>query len=838
MMPFTLPFSDPVLIFGTVMVIILLAPIAARKGALPEIIGLIFAGIAVGPHGLGLLERGESIELLGKVGLLYIMFLAGLEIDLHQVRKNRSHTLIFGLITFLIPLIMGTFLGYAVFGMTIPVSVLLASMFSSHTLLTFPAAGKLGLTKNRSVTTAVGGTIITDTLALIVLAVIVGTSRGEITLFFWVKLFSLMVIYMAATLFFLPKIGRWVFNRTGSDEEQEYVFVMALTFGVSYLAHLAGLEPIIGAFLAGLSLNSLIPERSILMTRIHFIGNAIFIPFFLVSVGMLVNFRLLVSGIDVWIVIGGMTAVALASKYFAARISSWILRYRSSEAHLVYGLSVNQAAATLAAVLVGYNIGLFNTAVITGTIMMIAVTSLVGSIVTQKAGRKVALEEEKAEYDETAAPHRILIPLEGRKGAKELLDLSILLRKEGSREPVYPLRVSCESMQIEKDIADAEKILAHSVVRAMSANIPVTPLTLVDLNEASGIIRAARDNRISLISFLWDGKQKAGSRAFGHTLDEVIDRTHQMVLINKLSYPAGVSKRVIVLIPPFGHRQPGFENAIGLVKNLSSQIGSDMKVLASSEVLEASRGFITAMEPKVPLDFDAVPVWKRVCEQLEQIVREGDWILLLSSRKGDISWQPIMERLPSNIVESVPSNNFSAVYPPSRRWDSNLAAETITVKHRLISGFTPERCVFNMDASTVLEAVTILLSKYFGKSTANTKTISSILHTISQEEPVELAKDVILLHTHLPLVTEPLIFMGVNSRALDVPLATEAPHVIIILLDPLDQDPAVHLKNLADIARLIRIPQMVSDLRKVRNYDSFIRIVEQRIDEGNTGFSG
>jgi len=340
---FDRPFQDPVLVFGTVMVLILVAPALARKLRLPEIVGLIFAGIIVGPFALGLLERDASIELLGKVGLLYIMFLAGLEIDLHQVKSNRSHTIIFGLITFAIPLAMGTALGYWVFGMTIPVAILLASMFSSHTLLTFPAVTKLGLAKTRSVTTAVGGTIITDTLALLVLAVVVSSSGGDLDAWFWVRLFGLMAVYLAATLILVPLIGRIFFRRMGTDENIEFVFVMALVFVISFLAHLAGLEPIIGAFLAGLTLNRLIPEKSLLMSRIHFTGDAIFIPFFLLSVGMLVDVRLLFAGASVWIVIAGMGVTALVSKWIAARLSSITLRYTRTEAGLLYGMTTRSS---------------------------------------------------------------------------------------------------------------------------------------------------------------------------------------------------------------------------------------------------------------------------------------------------------------------------------------------------------------------------------------------------------------------------------------------------------------------------------------------------------------
>ncbi|TVQ24859.1 MAG: cation:proton antiporter, partial [Spirochaetaceae bacterium] len=730
------PFTDPVLVFATVMLLILVAPALARKARLPEIIGLIVAGMVVGPYGFGLLARDQSIELLGKVGLLYIMFLAGLEIDLNEVRRNRSHTLIFGMITFTIPLTMGTALGYWVFGMTVPVAILLASMFSSHTLVTFPAVGKLGLTKARSVTTAVGGTIITDTLALLVLAVIVSSSRGDLDPLFWIRLFSLMIVYMLATLFLIPRIGRWFFRRLGTDENVEFVFVMTLTFVTGFLAHLAGLEPIIGAFLAGLTLNSLIPEKSRLMGRIHFSGDAIFIPFFLISVGMLVNLRLLIADVDVWIVIGGMVSIALLSKWMAAHVSGWILKYRRSESRLVYGLSVNQAAATLAAVLIGYDIGLFDDAVITGTIMMIAVTCLAGSVITQRAGRALALEVEHADFDSSTAPNRILVPLSARQGAKELLDVAILLRSPGDHEPLYPLRVVSDGPGVERELADAEKVLAHTVVRAMSAGATVTPLTAVDINVAGGIIRSVRDNRISLVVCGWAPGATRRTHAFGRTIDRVIDQTRQMLLINRLAEPVGSAKRILLCLPPLAERQVGFERLVHTVKTLANEASTALLIVATAETIAQIEGFVRGLRPNVPLVFTAIPVWKELSSHLAPLHKGGDWIVLATARKGEIAWQPTLERLPFRLASEFSRLNVSIVVPSTEPWDAVEVAEAITSPTRIVSGFARERSMFDVKARDTREAVTRMVTSYFGRKSVNADATAQILHRIAQEEPV------------------------------------------------------------------------------------------------------
>ncbi len=309
----SLPLSNPVLIFSVILFIILLAPVILHRLKIPELIGLIIAGALIGPNGLGIMSRDSSIELFGTVGLLYIMFIAGLEIDMADLRKNFGKTLGFGLYTFLIPMIMGTLTGVYWLDFSWPTSILLASMYASHTLITYPIVSKYGITKNKAVSMAIGGTVITCMLALLVLAVIVGMSTGEIDHRFWLKLGISSILFIAIVVIFFPMVGRWFFKRY-EDSVGQYIFILALVFLASFLAEAAGLEAIIGAFLAGLALNRLIPNTSALMNRIDFVGNAIFIPFFLIGVGMLVDVRTFAQGwTALWVAIV-MCGIATAAK--------------------------------------------------------------------------------------------------------------------------------------------------------------------------------------------------------------------------------------------------------------------------------------------------------------------------------------------------------------------------------------------------------------------------------------------------------------------------------------------------------------------------------------------
>lgn len=397
------PLKNPVLIFSLILFIILFAPLLFNKLRIPHLIGLIIAGAIIGPNGLNLMMRDSSITLFGTVGLLYIMFLAGLEIDLAEFKRNSTKSIIFGLYTFIIPMVLGTVAGYYILDFTLISSILLASMFASHTLLAYPILGKFGVTKNRAVTVAIGGTVITDTLALLVLATIVGMSTGEITDDFWWRLSISIVIFALIVSLLFPILARWFFKNF-NDNISQYIFVLGMVFLAGFLAEAAGVEAIIGAFLAGLALNRLIPHTSALMNRIEFAGNALFIPFFLIGVGMLVDFKAYFLSTDAVIVAFVMTVIAIIGKYSASWLAQKTFKYTTDERRLIFGLSNAQAAATLAAVLVGYNvilgyndlgepIRLLNENVLNGSILMILVTCTVASFSAYRGAQNIALSQ-------------------------------------------------------------------------------------------------------------------------------------------------------------------------------------------------------------------------------------------------------------------------------------------------------------------------------------------------------------------------------------------------------------------------------------------------------------
>ena len=388
-----LPFKEPVIVFTLLITIILVAPIVFRKFRIPGIIGLIVSGMVIGPHSLNLVEFGESIKLLSTAGLLYLMFLAGLELNARDLLRNGNKSLVFGALTFFIPLTFGFIVAHFILSYNLLASLLIASMFSTHTLISYPIASRLGITRTEAVTVSIGGTIITDTAVLLLLAFISAASEGSISAVFWIRMTLSIAAFSFLILWGVPKLSIWFFKNLEGESGSHYIFVLAMLFISGLLSRAAGIEPIIGAFLAGLAMSNVIPHTSALMNRISFIGNNFFIPIFLISVGLMVDFTVFFTGFGALVFAVSLVIVAISSKYVAAWLTQIIYKYSSTERQVIFGMSVSHAAAIIAVVIVGYNLKLIGLDVLNGAIMIILVSCFIGSFVTEKYGRKLAIIE-------------------------------------------------------------------------------------------------------------------------------------------------------------------------------------------------------------------------------------------------------------------------------------------------------------------------------------------------------------------------------------------------------------------------------------------------------------
>ena len=666
-----LPLTDPVLKFLLILVIILSAPLLLNKLKIPHLLGLIIAGAIIGPNGLNLVLRDSSIILSGTAGLLYIIFLAGLEIDMGDFKKNSGRSFVFGMYTFLIPMALGIVAGLYVLHFSMETSILLASMFASHTLIAYPIISKLGITKDKSVTITVGGTMITDMLALLVLTVIVGMATGVIGEHFWTRLSISIVIFVLFVVIAFPIAGRWFFKHV-QDSISQYIFVLVMVFLGAYLAELAGIESIIGSFLAGLSLNRLIPRSSPLMHRVEFIGNSIFIPFFLIGVGMLIDYRAFFTSFDTIKVGIVMIIVATIAKYAAAWLTQKTFRMSVDQRRIIFGLSNAQAAATLAAVMVGYNvilgqtpegepIRLLNESVLNGTILMILVTCTMASFSAQRGAHNLAATA-SSETDETGDhKERILIPLSNEDTAEELVNLSLATKSKKNTHHLYALnildnKVSGDDQQLKK----SRRLLENAALTAAATDTHLQELQRYDLNVTNAILSVILEHRITDLVLGLHKEKGIPSSFLGRITEGILDYSDVTTLIYKPAQPLSTMKRHLVVSPVQAEKEAGFPQWVARVWNVIQNTGAKAIFYGSSDTLGRLKTLLGKRGGE--MEFTEFSDWEDFLIVFRDVHKDDNlWIVM--SRHNGISFNPSMNRIPGYLNKYFQQNSFILVYP-------------------------------------------------------------------------------------------------------------------------------------------------------------------------------
>lgn len=648
----TLPLTNPIAIFLLVLLVILGAPFL-NKLKIPHIVGLILAGVLLGPFGLHVLENDKSFELFGKVGILYIMFLAGLEIDLNTLKKNSTKGIIFGAYTFLIPMVLGTLTSFYLLHFNWTTSILLASMYASHTLIAYPIVSRMGISRSRSISITVSGTIITVTLALLILAIIVALESNQINTAFWIRLGVSYCIFVFVLFFLFPKIARFFLTRY-SDSILQYIFVLALVFAASLLAQVLGIEGVLGAFFAGLILNRLIPNVSPLMNRIEFIGNAIFIPFFLISIGMMVDIRSFFVGFETLLVAVVMSVVATVAKWLAAFVTQKQCYLSSTEGNLIFGLSNGQAAATLAAVTIGYNIGLFNDAVLNGTIVMILVTCAISSIVTERAARKLAVEEAKTEKSfRSDLPERILIPISNPETMPQLVEIGNLIKRPNNVKALFALNI--EAMNDENIVG--EKLLESACKLAAATDNEMVAIQKNDMNVANSILETMSEQNISDLVM----GVHAINNVYSPTIEHIIAKSNENIILCGTPQPLNKVKRLVVVVPSSAELEEGFELWFERVKNFTTQLGGKLLFFADKSTTEALKTFCASYKT-LNVKFSELEHWEDFLI-LTKDVKKNDALAIVLARRATLSYQPLMGKVPYYINKYFANNNFMLIFP-------------------------------------------------------------------------------------------------------------------------------------------------------------------------------
>ncbi len=666
---FHLPLTNPVLVFSLVLFIILLSPILLKRINIPGTVGLILSGVLIGPHSLNLLEKSSAVELFSTIGLLYIMFIAGLELDVNEFRKYRHKSILFGILTFSLPIAIGFPVCRYLLGYDVAASFLTASMFATHTLVAYPIVSRMGVSKNQAVAVTVGGTILTDTAVLVILAVILGHRQGAVTQEFLLRLAFSLVVFIAIVFLLIPAVARWFFHNLENEKHSHYIFVLAVVFFSAFLSKLAGIEPIVGAFAAGLALNPLIPNSSALMNRIEFIGNALFIPFFLISVGMLVDVRVLFNGPMAMMIAVTLTIVALLGKWIAAFATQQLFRYSADQRQLIFGLSSSHAAATIAVILVGYQARILDLNILNGTIVLILVTCIVASLVTERTSKRIVRSSTPETLGEPAdgglSNERILLPVTDVQWSEKLLELAIMIKEKRSPNPLTVLTVVPNDEQAELNVQRARIELEPMVRHAAAFDARLNVIATIDYNVCSGVGRSAKELMSDIIVYGWPHRRGFIGRMIHDTAENIVACTSKTTFICHFSRPLAMHRRIVVACPPFAEKEKGFAQWVVKVSRMARELSIPVVCHCEKRSRSAIIDVLRDIQSGVHFGFESYRnfrEWEGLSAGSAH-VREEDLLVFVSSRPDSVSYRSLFEQLPERLEEQFNNVSKIMVYP-------------------------------------------------------------------------------------------------------------------------------------------------------------------------------
>lgn len=667
------PITDTTWIFFLVLCIILFAPILFNKLRLPHIIGMIFAGLLVGPHGFNILDHDSSFELFGDVGLFYIMFLASLEINMQEMKMAKGGALLLGLTAFVFPLAIGVAANIFVLDYGLAASVLLASMYASHTLIAYPIVARYGLSRLRCVNFAVGGTIVTDTLTLFVLAVIGGLFKGDTGAWFLPMLLVKMILLTLVIVFLFPRVARFFFRKY-NDGIIQYIFVMAMLFLGAGLMELVGMEGILGAFVTGLVLNRLIPRSSPLMKHIEFVGNALFIPYFLIGVGMIIDLKVLFGGGNALMVAGVMIVIALFGKWLASWVTQKVYGMSGEERRLMFGLSNAQAAATLAAVLVGYNIiladgsRLLNDDVLNGTIILILVTCVVSSIITENASRKIAISGEVVEKP-METPGKMLISLANPDMVDRLMSLALMLRKENSNVPLSAVNVVLD--EDENQMARGTKILEHAADIAATVNVQLLTKLRLTTNISHGIIHEMKENNYHELVVGFHEKSSPNDFFLGTVLPELLTGLYCQIIMARLTMPINTIRCIHITFPAKAEFEAGFFHWVEQTERLATGLDCLIKYHGHIDTMRLIQKHHKDTKSRIRAEFYETDGGNDL-KRISQLVKPDHLLIVVSARRGSISFRPSLDHIFTQIQRNYVGRSILLIYPNGYSIDSDM----------------------------------------------------------------------------------------------------------------------------------------------------------------------
>lgn len=666
-----LPITSPTLIFFVVLFIILIAPIVMGKLRIPHIIGMVLAGIVIGPYGLNILERDSSFELFGSVGLLYIMFLAGIEMDMEGLKKDLGKVTIFGLLTCFVPFIL-TYLSCVWYlGYPSLASLLLGCIMASNTLVAYPIVVRYGLQRSTVTTLSVGASMLSLLIALVVTAALVGSMSGDTGTLFWVMFFVKFVVWCIAMTWLIRHMTRW-FLRRYSDSVMQYIFVLAVMFISAATCELIGLEGILGAFVSGLVLNRFIPNISPLMNRIEFIGNAIFIPYFLIGVGMLINAGLLLEGGNTILVVACIGIFGTLGKAIAAFLTSFFFHRSVHEGNLMFGMTSAHAAGAIALVMVGVNLEiapgqhLLGDEALNAVVIMILFTCIISTVVTDYASRTIVLKEKSQrkmpEDDGKADDEKILIPVKYPETCDTLLNMAMLMRNEKLSRGLIALNVVYDDLDATYNQQEGQRLLEQIEKKAAAADVQVQTQVRLATNIANGIKHAFKEYDASEIILGQHIHDNSTRRFWGQFAQSLFNGLNRQIIIARCTIPLNTIRVFHVAVPSRAEYEPGFYRWLERVSRMVTRLGCRIVFHGRDESLSLIRTFLGNRFPSIRADYAIMQHWNDF-KSLAAQVEEHQMLVVVTARPGTVSYKSAMERLPDELTTYYKYKNVMIIFP-------------------------------------------------------------------------------------------------------------------------------------------------------------------------------
>ena len=662
------PITDPTLIFFVVLLMILLSPIIMGRLRIPHIIGMVLAGVLVGKYGLNILGRDASFELFGRVGLYYIMFLAGLEMDMEGLKKNRNRVMIFGMLTFLVPFAMTYFMGVSLLGYIPLASLLLAAIMASNTLIAYPIVGRYGLTRHTSSTLSVGSSMMALFMALIVMASIVNSFHGNGGILFWLLFILKFVAYCVGLIMVIPRVTRW-FLRRYSDAVMQFIFILAVVFLSAALSDAVGLEGIFGAFMSGLILNRFVPKVSPLMNRIEFTGNALFIPYFLIGVGMLINVRLLFAGSKILWVVFCIVFFGTLGKAVAAYLAARIFRMSWLAGHMMFGLTSAHAAGAIAMVMVGRRLEvapgqyLFGDEVLNGIVIMILFTCVISTVITERAAQRLRLQEkEDQNMMKNLDDEKILIPVKYPEYSDNLVTMATLMRNPRLKRELVALNVVYDDVNMRHNQAEGHRLLDHLCHLASASDVPMVTQVRVAANIANGIKHAFKEFQASEILMGLHFHKEINRSFWGEFTRSLYNGLSRQIIVTRILQPLNTIRRIQVAIPSRAEFEPGFYRWLERLARMAGNLECRIAFHGRNETLQLVNEFIRNRFPSVRAEYEEMAHWKDL-PTLGSQVREDHLFVIVTARKGTISYKTAMERLPEELNKFIKGKTIMIIFP-------------------------------------------------------------------------------------------------------------------------------------------------------------------------------